>query len=406
MTPGIPSTATDAVIVLPADPAEMSIGGIASFVRAFVRFAPDDLGLAMVGVSEQLPVRRWTTIQLEGRPVAFYPALRATTTRRTRVPLSLRFAASLLIHGPPDGIEKSILQFHRPGTDLPFRRAGRKRLRVVHLTTDDLTQPGGESRWRLAGRPLLQAVEHASLRQMHRIVVVNAVAAEAYRARWPDVAGRIRFLPNFYDDRIFAPVGFDERAQMRVHTLEALGLPPGSRLVVFAGRLDGQKDPLLMVDAFARLRERAPDVALVVVGAGALEQTVANRITERSLGGAARILGRQPREKVNELLNAASVLVITSRYETGPTIGYEALATGLPIVTTPVGEIARIVGESGAGRVAADRRPETIAEAMRETLDADEGDMRRRSVAAASPFAASAVLDPIYEWHRRTAREG
>jgi glycosyltransferase involved in cell wall biosynthesis len=119
-----------------------------------------------------------------------------------------------------------------------------------------------------------------------------------------------------------------------------------------------------------------------------------------------RLLGRQPRERVNELLNASSLMTISSRYETGPTVGYEALATGVPVVTTPVGEIARIVRESDAGRVVPDRQPRSLTDAMREVLAADDDEMRRRSMQAAAPFAASAVLNPLYEWHRRVRPRG
>jgi hypothetical protein len=38
----------------------MRIGGIASFIRSFVRFAPDDFELAFVGVSADQPLRAWT----------------------------------------------------------------------------------------------------------------------------------------------------------------------------------------------------------------------------------------------------------------------------------------------------------------------------------------------------------
>ena len=401
---GSPGTVA-ATIVLPADPAAMSIGGIASFVRAFVRFAPDDFAISMVGITEALPVRRWSTIEFEGRSMRFFPALQATSARQSRVPMALRFVTSLLRHGRPQGIDDSVLQFHRPATDLPFRRRGRARLRVVHLTTDDLTQPGGESRWRLLG-PLLRRSEHASLRHMDHIVVVNAAAADAYRARWPDVASRIGFLPNFYDDTIFRPLSAAERAALRARVTTELGLPRGARLVVFAGRLDGQKDPALVVDAFAELHDQDPAVGLLMVGSGALEDDLKRRVRERSLEASVRLLGRQPRERVNELLNASSLMTISSRYETGPTVGYEALATGVPVVTTPVGEIARIVRESDAGRVVPDRQPRSLTDAMREVLAADDDEMRRRSMQAAAPFAASAVLNPLYEWHRRVRPRG
>ena len=389
-----------AVIVLPADPAAMRIGGIASFVRSFVRLAPEDFDVAMLGVSADRPTRQWSTLEFEGRPIRFFPVLRADTRRRSRVPLALRFAWALVRHGTPDGIDGSILQFHRPGSDLALGRTRAARLRLVHLTTADLTQQGSESRWRLLG-PLLGRLERDSLRRMDRVYVVNAEAAMAYRERWPDVAERIHFMPNFYDDTIFMPMPDATRRSQRSETLATLGLPADARLVLSCGRLEGQKDPSLLIEAFAALRSRRPGTALLIVGDGALAGGARAAVSARGLEAAVRFLGTQPRERVNDLMNVSDVLALTSRFETGPTVGYEALATGLPVVTTPVGEVARIVRDAGAGRTVPDRQPAVLAAAMAEVLDEDRNAIRSRAVSAAAGFAARTVLEPIYDWHRR-----
>jgi glycosyltransferase involved in cell wall biosynthesis len=393
------------VIVLPADPEALRIGGIASFVRSFARFAPDDFELSFVGVSAERPLRAWTDVELEGRRMRLFPVVRADTARRARVPLALRFSLALVRHGRPGGLEGSVLQFHRPGTDLAFRRAAAARVRFVHLATRDLTQAGSESRWRRLGS-LLGRVERDSLGRMDRTYVVNADATRAYRERWPELADRIEFLPNFFDDTIFAPMPDDRRTRLRSETLASLDLPADARLVLFCGRLDGQKDPLLLVDALGELRIRRADVALAIVGDGALADEVAARTRERGLAAAIRQLGTQPRSRVSELMNASDLLLLTSRFETGPTVGYEALATGLPVVTTAVGEVARIVRDSGAGRVVTDRSASTLASAMNELLDADRADLGARARAASAPFAARAVLEPVYRWHRLVGASG
>lgn len=398
---GPPRRGPRAVIVLPADPDDMRIGGIASFVRSFVRFAPEDFDLSIVGVSAKRPVHCWSQINFEGRSVRLYPVLRADTTHRARIPLALRFTMSLL-RRRPHGLDDGVMQFHRPGTDLWLGGAGLARVRFVHLATADLTQPGAESRWRRL-RPLLERVEHRSLRRMDRVYVVNETAADAYRERWPDLAQLIRFLPNFYDDTIFAPLPEKLRAELRERTLSELGLPYSSRLVLFCGRLDGQKDPHLLVDAFAGLRARDADVVLLIAGDGDLASEVRRHVAERGLEAVVRLLGTQSRPRVNELMNVSELLVLTSRFETGPTVGYEALVTGAPVVTTAVGEVARIIRESGAGRVVDDRNPSSLADAMADVLSWPPGARRSRATSAGAPFAARAVLEPVYDWHRQVS---
>ena len=397
--------AVQSVIVLPADPGAMRIGGIASFVRSFVRFAPDDFELGFVGVTADEPLRAWTEAEFEGRRIGFFPVVRAGTTSRARIPLALRFSLALARHGRPSGLEGSILQFHRPGTDLVFRGTGSARVRFVHLSTTDLTHPGAESRWRRIG-PLLRRVERDSLQRMDRAYVVNSDAAAAYRQQWPELADRIEFLPNFFDDTLFGSIPDDQRARLRAETLTRLDLPADTRLLLFCGRLDGQKDPVLLIDAFMALRARRPDVGLMIVGDGELTNSLRTRIRGAGLGSAIHMMGTQSRPRVNELMNVSELLVLTSRFETGPTVGYEALATGLPVVTTPVGEVARIVSDVGAGAVAADRRPTTLAAAMDEVLHADQAALRALARSASAPFAARAVLAPVYRWHREVSASG
>ncbi len=389
------------MIVLPADPAAMRIGGIASFVRSFVKFAPDDVEVSMIGVSAELPTWTWTTVEMEGRPMRFLSALRASTERRSRVPLAWRFTASVLRHRRQIRTAGHVVNFHRPATDLAVPGSLAPRVRYVHLTTADLTTAGSESRWRRLGS-VLDAVERRSFGAMDLVYVVNSEAAAGYRKRWPEVADRIRFVPNWYDGSIFRPLPVADRDAARLSTFARHGIPGDVRMVLFAGRLEGQKSPLLLVEAFASARAAEPAV-LVIAGDGSLRQAVERRVGELGLGPGVRFVSTQARTELNQLMNAASCLVISSEFETGPTVGYEALATGLPIVTTPVGEIGRIVAESGSGAVANDHSPAALARAIDAVLRGPAGDLRAGAIAAAEPYSAERVLAGLYADQRELA---
>jgi glycosyltransferase involved in cell wall biosynthesis len=390
-------TSPRATIVLPADPAEMRIGGIASFVRSFVKFAPPDFEIRMVGVSPSLPPRAWSEVELEGRRIGFYPATRASTTARSRIPLALRFSAALLRHGLPSEVAGSVLQFHRPGTDLAFRGIPGRRLRVVHLSTANLTHASSESRWRRLGGWLGRA-EHASFRRMDRILVVNREVADAYRRRWPDLAERIAFLPNFFDDTIFRPA--PDLAAAAAAGRATLAVGEDARVVLFAGRLESQKEPLLMLEAFARVAATDPSLVLAAAGDGSLRGAVQASVQRLGLSERVRLLGTTPRARMPEVMSVASALLISSAFETGPTVGYEALAMGLPVVTTPVGTVAELVREHDAGAVATAHDAAALADALLTVLRGDSAALRAAALETAAPFAASTVLAPVYEEHR------
>ena len=398
-----PSAARVPVLtVLPADPEQMAIGGIASFVRGFVKFAPDDFDLAFVGVSAARALLRWHEVELEGRPVRFLPITRGGGPRRTALPIALRFSLAMAANrgriGQLLAEQRWIAAFHRPGSDLglPIRRG--PRWRVVHLSVSDLATPGSESGWRRLS-PVLDLLERRSFRAMDRIYVVNRAVTDDYRHRFPDAADRIQFVPNWADPTIFRPLPPEVRERLRAE----LKLDPHAPVVLFAGRLEGQKDPLLLADAFAQIRRKIPDVVLLVAGEGALGEPMRDLLVRRHRAAeATRFLGIVTRDRLAELMNAADVLAITSAFETGPTVGLEALACGLPVVTTPVGEVSAIVAQAGSGSKTVSRSPEAVARSLMEVLNR-ASTLRETAVTAAAPYLADRVLDTVYEDSRRLA---
>jgi glycosyltransferase involved in cell wall biosynthesis len=403
VTPASPSADRVRVqIVLPADPERMTIGGIASFVRGFVKFAPPDFDLSMVGVSATRAIGRWAEVELEGRRLRFLPVSRGRAERRGRVPLALRFVVGLVAHRRRLALGTEVLSFHRPGTDLPFRGARAPKWRVVHLSVQDLTTRGSESRWRALPR-LLGGMERRSFGHMDRIYVVNERVASEYRERHPELAERIAYLPNWADPTIFHPEPDERRAATRAALAAELEVDPSADLLLYAGRIEGQKNPRLLAEAFAALRARRPGAHLVVAGAGGLEPDFRAALAGSGLTDAVRFVGTVSRARLAQLMNACDVAVIPSRYETGPTVGFEALACGLPIAMTDVGQVGRLVREHGAGRVAAEHAAPALADAIERVLAQPAAALRSSAVAAAAPYLADRVLGAVYEDNRRLA---
>ncbi|HEY7331588.1 MAG TPA: glycosyltransferase family 4 protein [Candidatus Limnocylindria bacterium] len=388
-------------LVLPADPERMRIGGIASFVRGFAKFAPDDLDLSMIGISATRTAWRWHDVELEGRPLRLLPVVADDGTRRSRVPIAARFVAAIARRRREAAAGRWVRSFHRPATDLPFDTDAGPMWRVVHLSVSDLTTAGSESRWRpLAG--LLRASERRSFRRMRRIFVVNRAAADRYRAEFPEAADRIGFVPNWFDPTIFRPAAADDRQRQRALLAGRFDLLGDGPLLLYAGRLEGQKDPVLLARAFAVLHRADPAARLLVAGEGGQLPAMRDELRRLGVADAARFAGTVPREELAGLMHAADALVISSAFETGPTIGLEALACGLPVVTTDVGEVAGVVARSGAGAVAGARTPEALGEVLRR-VTAEAESLRERAAAAAAPFAADRVLGELYEENRRLA---
>jgi len=170
-----------------------------------------------------------------------------------------------------------------------------------------------------------------------------------------------------------------ERAAIRRRLRRELGIDDSRLLVLTAARAHPQKRPFDWLRLAERLRDRPFD--FLWVGGGDLEQEL-----DRALAGAAtRHARRLPfRDDIPELLLAADVGCLVSDFEGLPVFLLESLQAGRPFVATDVGDIARVLRPSGAGRVAGQPGDlDGLEHALLELLDP-----ARRSAAGAAASRA------------------
>ena len=152
------------------------------------------------------------------------------------------------------------------------------------------------------------------------------------------------------------------------------GLPDNAFLLVTAGRLDRSKAVDDLVRAIARVVQGLPQAYLIVMGAGDELPRLAALAGE--LGVAARVIFLGEVADVAEVLAATDVFVFTSLYEGLPNAVLEAMAAGLPVVTTAVGGIPEVVTDGETGFLVPSRRPDELARRISEL--ARDPELRRR----------------------------
>jgi glycosyltransferase involved in cell wall biosynthesis len=120
----------------------------------------------------------------------------------------------------------------------------------------------------------------------------------------------------------------------------------GEELVALSvGRLDVEKNPLLLADVLAALVERDPRWRLVVCGEGSLEGELRDRLAELGVAHRATLRGYVPHAGgLREAYEKSHALIHVSWTEGLPQILYEAFAAALPVVATDVGGIRAAVG--------------------------------------------------------------
>lgn len=104
------------------------------------------------------------------------------------------------------------------------------------------------------------------------------------------------------------------------------------KTIVGVGRLDVQKNFEMLIRAFARLPKEFSDFTLEIYGGGPLEEKLQALITELGLLGRAHLMG--VKKNVMHYISDTALYVMSSNYEGFPNALAEAMATGLPVIST------------------------------------------------------------------------
>ena len=153
--------------------------------------------------------------------------------------------------------------------------------------------------------------------------------------------------------------------------------------VLSVGRLEEEKNPLLLAEVLTGLREDGRDWRLVVCGEGSLEASLRRRLDQLGVGEHARLLGYVEHESLRELYRGSHFMLHVSRTEGLPQILVEAFAAGLPTVATDVGGIGAAV--DGAARLIPPERADVAVDELRGLLERPA--MRRQLLDVARQWA-------------------
>lgn len=242
---------------------------------------------------------------------------------------------------------------------------------------------------RLTTRLVVRACAATSRRLPRRIVSCSRAGARAHAALGY-AADRMVLIPNGFDTALFRPDPA-ARAALRAEW----GVDEGVPLLGTVARFDPAKDHRTLLRAFARARERAPSLRLVLCGRGmtAGNRVLAGWMDELGVAGACLLLGeRGDVARVNAALDGACLSSVTEGFSNS--IG-EAMACGVPCVVTDVGDSAWIVG--GTGTVVPARDPAALGDAMARLALSPPERRRAQGEAARARVAAEFSLPAVVE---------
>jgi CDP-glycerol glycerophosphotransferase len=121
------------------------------------------------------------------------------------------------------------------------------------------------------------------------------------------------------------------------------GAPGGTTTFVTVGRLSPEKNHARLIRAFAQVHERHPDIRLVILGGGKLEQDLQELVVTLGLESYVTLAGQV--DNPYAIMAESDCFVLSSDYEGQPMVILEARTLGLPVITTAFSSVGDSVTE-------------------------------------------------------------
>jgi len=224
----------------------------------------------------------------------------------------------------------------------------------------------------------LRFFEVGMIKRANRVIAVSDFTRRELIKYYNIPENRIRVVHNGVDTCKFQPV--EDKQKVKAE----LGLNPDDTIILSVGRLYARKGLFTLIEAMPAVVKRFKRVKFVISGKGQSDEMAKLNAYAKHLGVRDNIVftGYYPDKKLPKLYQAADVFAFSTFYEHHPFAVLEALATGLPVVTTTVGGIAETIETGKNGLLVKPSNTKQFSEALMYLLEhkaeADEMGIRAR----------------------------
>jgi len=400
----MPESEYSIVIIYPTDPLGPGIGGIKTFINGFIKYAPENFSIKFIGISsnnKKRPSKKWTRLSLGYKNFDFFPLFfERDENKKTLIPLSLRFTVALKFSKLKIG--GKILFFNRIEPAILFRKkVGFSKVAVVHSDViNQLTKGKSDIIWNKIPWVYFM-LEKYIFNFLDVIYVVNKSTLRFYQSKYQEQKEKFYSLPTWVDKKIFYPINKSkEKIRQNLITTDKR-LPRLGKWILFVGRLQEEKSPILLIKTFAEYHKQDSDSYLLIIGEGNLRQKMKDYARKLGLVQSVYFIAYKSQVELAEYYRAADVLLLTSNYEAMPICVLEALGSGLPVVSTDVGEVRRIINSGFSGEVVGSVSPLNIFQAIKKVLDNPKIYSKDNCIKAVSDYTPQKVLEYVYKTIRK-----
>jgi glycosyltransferase involved in cell wall biosynthesis len=245
---------------------------------------------------------------------------------------------------------------------------------------------------------------HRFIKRACTIICVSEHVRRSYVESFPDQAGKYVTILNGIRVQDF------EELPPRAECRSAFKLAPGVKLIGAVGRMSPVKNHRLLIEALFKLRAMGTDVHLAIIGEGELREHLAAYAAD--LGVSEYVSLVRETRTISEFYGALDVFCLSSDSEGIPLTILEAMAAGVPVVSTNVGGISEIVTDAVNGHLVPKGSSELLAKRIGDVLADPAGSAelaRRGRELVRTSFTAQRMIretEHVYEEVLRQCKDG
>jgi glycosyltransferase involved in cell wall biosynthesis len=174
------------------------------------------------------------------------------------------------------------------------------------------------------------------------------------------------------------PVNPLDKKECRKFLQNEFSIPNEATILVWAGALSVEKDPILALEILERISQQKDSIYLVYAGKGILENAIRRQAAEKSLSN---VILAGYRQDLSVFLAGADVLLLTSQIEGVPGVVLEAAVEQTIAVATHVGGVGEAIMHGETGILVSNRDPQYFAQQVIDLLN-DPVKQQKMSIAA------------------------
>jgi len=295
------------------------LGGMEKVISTLIKYTTPTYQHSILALDNNTHARSW----LQDEKVQFLDFEKPAQRRRFFLAL-----ASVLRHVRPD----LLMTYTWGATDAIWlgRLVGIQH--IVHSEHGFNVDEGRATLWK---RDVIRLLVY---RLASKVIVVSHELQTLLQRKYLLTADRLIRIPNGIDTSYYAP-NSEERRQIR----KKLGFTDAHMVVGFSGRLDPIKNFDLLLHIFSSCMHKNSHVRLLIVGDGPEKKRLETLCHDKDIYHSVVFTGQQ--EHVLPYLRAMDVFLLTSLREQMPMTILEAMAVGVPVIATRVGEIPHMIDD-------------------------------------------------------------